>query len=267
MTGNEHISQEDLALHAMQALSQGEAAAVEAHLAQCALCRDEFAGLAGDTALMGLSVPQRPMPAGARERFLKRVAADAGSAPRPGKQESVGNIVTSPQRAWIPWAIAAALACVSVFLGVKNNTLNQELGEASSKIASESAESAKARQVVDVLTSDSAQRVLLTANKTSAEPTGRAVYLAESGSLIFQANHLKMLATDKTYELWVIPVSGKPIPAGLFRPDAAGNACVILPLLPKGVPAKAFGVTVENSEGASTPTAPIILAGAAAAGE
>ncbi|MGA7857108.1 MAG: anti-sigma factor, partial [Terracidiphilus sp.] len=64
--------------------------------------------------------------------------------------------------------------------------------------------------------------------------------------------------------LWVIPANGNaPIPAGLFRPDAAGNASVVLPPLPKGVPAKAFGVTVEKAEGSATPTAPIILAGAA----
>jgi hypothetical protein len=267
MTGNEHISQEELALHAMQTLSEGEATAVRAHLAQCALCRDEFAGLAGDTALVGLSVPQQPLPAGARDRFLERVAAEAASAQRPVMHESGGKVVAFPTRAWIPWAIAAALASVAVFLGVKNNTLNQELRDASSQISSLSVQSAQARQVLDVLTSHSAQRVLLTTNNASVEPTGRAVYLAESGSLIFQANHLKMLASDRTYELWVIPVSGNPIPAGLFRPDAAGDANVIMPPLPKGVPAKAFGVTIEKAEGASTPTAPIILAGATAAGE
>jgi anti-sigma-K factor RskA len=67
----------------------------------------------------------------------------------------------------------------------------------------------------------------------------------------------------------VIPADGKaPIAAGLFRPDAAGSASVLLPPLPKGVPAKAFGVTIEKAEGSATPTAPIILVGAVpAAGE
>jgi len=74
---------------------------------------------------------------------------------------------------------------------------------------------------------------------------------------------LEQLAQDKTYELWVIPANGQaPIPAGLFRPDAAGSASVVLPPLPKGVPAKAFGVTIEKAEGSATPTAPILLAGA-----
>ena len=91
------------------------------------------------------------------------------------------------------------------------------------------------------------------------------MYLASSGSLIFQANNLDPLPAGKTYELWVIPANGKaPIPAGLFQPDAAGSASVILPPLPAGVPAKAFGVTAERAEGSATPTAPILLAGAAA---
>jgi anti-sigma-K factor RskA len=34
-----------------------------------------------------------------------------------------------------------------------------------------------------------------------------------------------------------------------------------MPPLPKGVEAKAFGVTVENEGGSTTPTQPIILAG------
>jgi anti-sigma-K factor RskA len=34
-----------------------------------------------------------------------------------------------------------------------------------------------------------------------------------------------------------------------------------MPPLPKGVEAKAFGVTVEDEGGSSTPTLPIIMAG------
>jgi anti-sigma-K factor RskA len=67
----------------------------------------------------------------------------------------------------------------------------------------------------------------------------------------------------KTYELWVIPADGSaPIPAGLFRPDSAGDGSVVLPPIPQGVSAKAFGVTLEDAAGSKTPTAPILLAGA-----
>jgi anti-sigma-K factor RskA len=106
-------------------------------------------------------------------------------------------------------------------------------------------------------------RVTLTKGKTAPVPQGRATYVASKGSLIFLANNLEPLKPGKTYELWLIPAEagGSPIPAGTFRPDERGNASVIMPPLPKGVEAKAFGVTVEDEGGAATPTQPIILAG------
>jgi anti-sigma-K factor RskA len=263
MTPNEHISQEDLVLHAFQSLSEEESAAVRMHLAQCARCRDELAEISGDAAMVGLSVPQHPAPAGARQRLLDRIAADAASTKRTAKQEARGQVLPFLRKTWIPWATAAVLAILAISLGVKNNSLNKDLRDASNQFADLRNQSAQARQVLDVLTSRSAQRVLLTSGKT-VEPSGRAIYLADSGSLVFQANNMKLLASDKTYELWVIPVDGKPIPAGLFRPDAAGSASVVLPPIPRGVPAKAFGVTIEKAEGSNTPTAPIIISGATA---
>ena len=83
------------------------------------------------------------------------------------------------------------------------------------------------------------------------------------GTLIFLASNLEPLQQTKTYELWLIPagVGQNPIPGGTFRPDAHGNASVIMPPMPKGVEAKAFGVTVEDEGGSATPTMPIVLAG------
>ena len=94
-------------------------------------------------------------------------------------------------------------------------------------------------------------------------PTGRATYVPSKGALIFLASNLEPLQPAKTYELWLIPAGEgqNPIPAGTFRPDARGNASVSMPPLPKGVEAKAFGVTVEDEGGSATPTMPIVLAG------
>jgi len=119
-----------------------------------------------------------------------------------------------------------------------------------------------AQAVLDVLTAPEAQHVVLTAGKVKAAPSARAVYLASKGALILQASNLVPLPEHKAYELWVIPANGKsPIPAGLFWPDAKGSASLVLPKLPVGVEAKAFGVTVEDAEGSPWPTSPIILAG------
>jgi hypothetical protein len=125
-------------------------------------------------------------------------------------------------------------------------------------------DAAAAREVVDALTDTTAMRVTLSKGKEAPAPQGRATYVASKGTLIFLASNLQPLPPLKSYELWLIPAAagGAPIPAGTFRPDERGNASVILPPLPKGVDAKAFGVTIEDKDGAATPTLPIILVGA-----
>lgn len=267
MTDARHISQEDLALHAMQALSPEESAAVRSHLAECVQCRDELASLSGDLALVSLSADQQPLPAGARDRFLAKLSSAASEpAVKSAPPQVVSIAAKRPSSAvvWIQWLAAAALLVLSVSLGLEIHELKAALQTQTEASARQATASARAQQVLDVLSAPAAQHVLLTAAKTPPQPTGRAVYLASRGSLIFQGNNLAQLSADKTYELWVIPANGAaPIPAGLFRPDATGNASVVLPPLPTGVPAKAFGVTIEKAGGSTTPTAPIILAGGA----
>ena len=264
MTDGRHISQEDLALYAMQALSPEESVPTRVHLAACALCRSEVAELTGDLALVAMSVEQHQVPAGARKRFLDRVAIDAAAAQAQSKS-SIIPINARPRRiaAWIPWAAVAAMILLAATLQWRITSLTRLLQIQSAEVVKQTADSARAREVLDVLTAPAAQHVVLTAAKTPPAPSARAIYLPSRGALILQASNLAPVPEGKAYELWVIPSSGAPIPAGLFRPDASGSASVVLPLLPKGVPAKAFGVTIEKAAGSATPTTPIVLSGAA----
>ncbi len=87
MTGNGHNTQEELASYAMQSLPPEESASIRTHLQTCAPCRTELAQVCGDLALLGIAVEQQPLPEGARDRFLKRIASSpavraAGKASR-----------------------------------------------------------------------------------------------------------------------------------------------------------------------------------------
>ena len=63
--------------------------------------------------------------------------------------------------------------------------------------------------------------------------------------------------------MWLIPASGAPIPAGLFKPDAKGGATVVNPPLPEGVEAKNFAVTLEDESGShETPRGSFVIVGA-----
>ena len=274
MTGGEHISQEDLTLHALQALSGEEAAAVRAHLEQCAECRAALAEATGDLALLALTAEPQPLPAGSRQRFLKSIGSESSSAPASAPQAEapktkivyIDRESTKRVSFWAPRAAAAALLLIALGMGAEIMRLHSRLLEETAQTNQLKESNARAQAVLDTLTAPAAQRVVLSALKTPPAPTGRAVYLPARGALIFQANNMASLPADKTYELWVIPANGSaPIPAGTFTPDATGNASVVMPPMPEGIPAKAFGVTIEKAGGSSTPTAPILMAGAAPA--
>jgi hypothetical protein len=262
LTDGQHIPQEDLALYAMHALALAEEAALQVHLRSCADCQRELAELNGDLAAIALSLDQQPLPVGARDRFVARIESEI----RPNPVASGPTLLPAPRRRslfpiLLPWAAAAAMFVFAAHLHVEHRRLQQLLNNDRGQIATLSAQASRAQQVMETLTSPTAQQATLTANPTTL-PTGHTSYVPERGALIFVANHLKPVPANKTYELWVIPANGgPPIPAGTFRPDANGTASVVLPPLPEGVPAKAFGVTIENDGGAQVPTLPIILSG------
>jgi anti-sigma-K factor RskA len=267
MTGNGHNTQEELASYAMQGLPLEESASIRTHLQSCALCRAELAEVCGDLALLGIAVDQQPLPEGARQRFLERIASSPAVKPRTVPAEVVPISVKGSRRGpgfWIPWVAVAAMAIVSISLGVQNRALSDELQDQLRLVTSLARQASRAQQVLEVLTAPTAQRVTLTEGKPSAQPTARATYLPERGGLILLATNLKPLPEGKAYELWVIPANGNaPVPAGVFRPDSVGAATLVLPPLASGIRAKAFGVTVEKASGSGTPTSPIILSGAA----
>jgi hypothetical protein len=164
--------------------------------------------------------------------------------------------------AWLGWATAVAAVAFAAYFGNQAVQLRQQLNSDRADIAQLSAQAARAQELTEALTSPGAKQVTLTETKQPEQPVGHATYLPSKGALIFVASHLHPLKGDKTYELWLIPANGKaPIPAGLFRPDATGSASVVLPQLPEGVAAKAFGVTIEDAQGSATPTLPIVMSG------
>jgi len=267
LTYGDHISEEDLSLYAMRLLAPAEDAAVQRHLDTCAECRSRLADISGGLAVFALSVPQEPLPPGARDRFLKRLHTEPSLA----KSTPPSNVVKMPDPTpartsnWfrgLGWIAAAAALLLAAYLGNNAHNLRQQLTAQDEQISQLSSQVSRSQQIMDVLTSPTAKRVTLTETKAAAQPTAHVIYAKDRAALFFVASHLHPVPATKTYELWLIPANGQaPIPAGLFRPDPSGSASVVLPPLPEGVEAKAFGVTIEDVQGATTPTLPIILSG------
>jgi anti-sigma-K factor RskA len=247
---------DDLALYALGALEAEERRAVEKHLEECAACRQELERLRGDTAMLAFSVGGPKPPARSLNRLMTAVAKEPRRAQLPQRK----------RRIWwdaLGWAGALAAIVIGVLLKQQNSDLRQRVADLETRSAKEDQQLLEAKQLLRTLTSPDAEHFTLVAGNTSAQPQGKAIYLRSSGSLVFLASNLPAIPPQKAYELWLIPTSGAPIPAGLFKPNARGAAAVVRPPLPIGVEAKAFAITIEPEAGSSTPTSqPIMLGGA-----
>ena len=290
MSNSKQIDPEDLTLYAMQLLGPGETAEVEAYLEQSASAGREVAEIRGDLAVFAMSADSVAPAANSRSRFLKQVSEEKrkltrAAVPTPGVQEagvtSIGayRATEDPERpagqetvrrgmgaqvlSWAGWAVAAGLAFTAGELYRERQTLRETIAGNQSAMTRTAAEATAAREVLSALNDQTAMRVTLTRQGVAPSPTGRTTYSAEKGVLIFTASNLAPVDTYKVYELWLIPADGgAPIPAGTFHPDAKGYANLISTAMPKGVEAKAFGITVEDDGGAKVPTPPILMTGA-----
>jgi len=297
MNTSNHISPDDLYLFALQLLPDADMKDAATHLKDCAECRALLGEIQGDLAAYALTAELKAPPVQARERLLRQVAEEKKVIPMPEpvavqeqpqveestepmlypRNSRVSQIDDQDERkprrfapimAWAGWSIAAVMAVVAGMQVDQRKLVEQDLSVSQAQLGQSDAQVQHAKQVTDTLRDASAMRVALHVPLNAGavpklDPEGHATYLPSTGALVFVADHLDPLQAQKTYQLWLLPATAgsAPIPAGLFKPDANGNATVVMPPLPKGVTARGFGVTVENDGGSKTPTAPIVLLG------
>src|SRR5579863_3957793 len=244
---------EDLALHALGVLQGPDKRALEQHLSECASCRSELSELQADAALLALTATGPSPSSRVREDLLR------ATAPEPRI------VLTAPRRR--PWrlafsfSMAAALALIAAFLWNENRILKNTLAEASRNLSAQQDQLTQAQDLVNTLTSQESRRITLVAAKSAPQPQGKVFYLPGKAHLVFLASNMAPLPSDRVYELWLIPTTGVPIPAGLFRTDAHGSGSIVNPSLQSGVEAKAFAITVEPEGGSAAPTSQIIMLG------
>ena len=253
MSAHEQFA-EDLALYALGALKGNDLVDLEKHLADCPACRNELAALRGDMSLMALSVGGPVPPKRSEQRLMDAIRRE----PRTVKVRKTG-------RSWwgaLGWATAVVMAAAAFWFWRQSDGTALRMAKLQNQFNAQSIELQKAHEIVATLTAPDAQVVPVVAPNAPPQPQGKAIYVRDRSSLLFIASNLPAPPPQKTYELWLIPTQGAPIPAGVFKPNAHGNATVVNPPLPANVQAKAFAITVEPEGGSITPTLPIVMMGA-----
>ena len=250
MSVHEQIA-EDLALYALETLEGDERLAFEKHLETCATCRRELEVVRGDLAVVAMTTGGPRPPARSRERLLSAISKEPRASSVPGMMHAPEDH-TRPFAWWgvLGWAAALGLVLVAINLMRSNAALERSVASLKAQFGDQDAKLRQANDILATLIDPEAKKFELVAAGSKPQPRGKAIYQRRNRGLIFLASDLPQLPREKIYELWLFPANGgAPIAAGLFRPDARGNATVVNPPLPEDVEAKNFAVTLEPEGG------------------
>jgi anti-sigma-K factor RskA len=176
---------------------------------------------------------------------MATVAAMSGAvadvAP-PGRLRNriVGMVAPERKRAFVflPWAVSAllAIALLSVVIPARQKDQN----------------TTKLAQALSILNDPVAKDV------TFGDPAARGRVFVSPKGVVLIAAHLPKLDSAHTFELWVLPAGGTPVPAGTFQGEAIANSAsapgVVYVYQGSTANATAIAVTVEPEGGSPQPT-------------
>lgn len=228
-----------LGAYALDAVEPDEAAAVDAHLADCPKCRGEVAEHREAATLLSFTGASAP------DGLWSRIAADLEESPPPLELPRRLPTRRAPVR-----LVAAAAAAVIAVIGVLSMQVIQQDRRINQLVAlSDRAglDQAAAAAAVD----PKSRTVRLQSNDGSQ--VADAVVLPDGYGYLVRAQ-LPQLRRDQTYQLWGV-IGAQTISLGVL-----GNAPTITPFKAAG-PLTALAITAEHEGGAVAPTTSPIVQG------
>ena len=250
-------------------LTPAESDAVRRHLADCPELHAEIAELNSVVPALFEAVEPVAPPAALKDRIMAAAAADlaarrAAAAPtvpavpapaptRPAESPRRGLDLGALFRRPVWAAVAAAALVAAIALGVWNVQL-------SNQVAGLQAYRNGVVKVLDTAAQPEAQLAVLAAPEGQG-PTGLAAWGAD-GNVALVMRDLEPTTGTEVYEAWLIAGTAAPIPIGGFQvgTDRTGTFGTNHVPLGAGV---VVALTLEPTEGAKTPTLPIIALGTA----
>ena len=239
-----HESMRDLvAVYALDALEESEAAEVEDHLRQCPRCRDELAGYRETAALLAHAGSPAP------EGVWEKISGEIGAGPTlsaPKLSLMIGG-QKRPARTWALRAAAAAAVLVLAGTGIEISHQDNRINQLTSALAGQSL----LREATAAALDPAAQRLALTSPSGQTQATA-AVLPDGTGYVVSEA--MPTLRIGRTYQLWSI-VSGRAMSAGLMGSHPGVTKFRLADH------ASVLAVTVEPAGGSVQPTSEPVASG------
>ncbi len=234
-------------MYALGILEEPERSELREHLARnCDVCTPNVRRAATQVSAFSVLAPDVELPKDLRGRVL----ASVGIVPHFGWS-------------WMQtWATVAGCVLIGVFWfehlrseRVRAVAFQKAMQEAKQA----NAESAQLKDMLRLL-NDPETIVRVTSEGVVAKPEGKVFLNAKQGVLLMTSN-LPPAPDGKTYEMWIIPAGGKPVPAGLFQTEPSGTAVYLQAAAVDLAATGAVAVTLEPTGGSPQPTSqPILVA-------
>jgi anti-sigma-K factor RskA len=234
-------------LYALGVLDEPELSELHAHLARnCDVCAPEVRRAAARVSMFANLAPNAEPPLNLRGRVL----ASVGIVPR-------------FRWNWMQtWATVVAAVVFGLFWVEhlrRERVRDIAFHDAMEQVKQSDAEAVRLKEVLALLSAP--DTIVRVSQEGAAQPPQGKVFLNPARGVLLLASNLPPAPEGKIYEMWIIPASGKPVPAGLFQTETNGTA-VHLQQGPLDVAATgAVAVTLEAAGGAPQPTSqPLIVA-------
>jgi anti-sigma-K factor RskA len=270
MTNGHPTREEDFDLYVLGALEGDDKQTIESHLAGCADCARKLAAARGRIAALSFAAARvEPAPA-VKDRVLARVRAESQVPSRaPSDSAKV------PAREFVPpepprgaagrWLFAIlAPACVALLIATlmlwrENDRLTKQLAILGDAMDKTQKQLDYARNVAHLFEARDTITVSLAPMPGMANGAAKVMYNAKMGMLMYDG-WIAPPPEDKSYQLWVVPMDGKPISVGVFNP-ATSDPAHWMTKVPEGIEPKMFAVTLEPAGGMPQPTGQMVMEG------
>ncbi|HLH01195.1 MAG TPA: anti-sigma factor [Bryobacteraceae bacterium] len=223
-------------LYVLNVLEPEQAREIDEHLRDgCAYCNEHLAqAMSVAAALSGLA-EEHEAPAHLRRRVLAAVKPEIR-----GRQWTLAIAALS--------AACAALLLIVLWTGVS-------LRSSRARVAALETERRQLTETVEILSRSDTRAVEF---GKAEEPHGR-VFVNRNHGVVFVGSSLPQIASDRTFQLWLIPAQGAPESAGVFRPNAAGEFVQVRTEPVDLTRIHAVAVSVEPPGGSPAPTTKPVL--------
>lgn len=247
MVAHEYF-EELISLYALGSLPEAERVQMQAHLAECAACRERYRQERAIVQMLPRSLDAVEPSRETKQKLFARVDADLAHAHTNARVVKRA-AVPAPRRNWFArpafaFAVAALLflAGVGGWLWLQNRVTPEQ------------------QAIAAIMNDPKVQQVALAGTPDAPNAWGRVYMVPGHSQAVLKVGGMQPLPQDMGYEFWFIR-GQEPHASNVFTVNADGTMTVLVKANAAVENFNAWGVTIEPKQGVPSPTGKLVILG------